>query len=244
VVAAVAIIAFIALDLRGGSPVEDAVAAVNKAVAVTAASAERSGAAAVRITHKGEPWAGGTIRWNGDDLALANDMPDRQGRVGVGFLLVDGMMYGREDEGWVELGSPDSIDPDTGTTPDEYLAAVRDDVGGVTLRRVTVGMTGLTSTELDDGSTAYRGAVRANVIARETGFKEGESIRVLPFGYVAHGRAEEPSALLDAALTVGADGVVREINVTWPGWSYTVSYSGLGETPAPTAPENAKPLRR
>jgi hypothetical protein len=67
---------------------------------------------------------------------------------------------------------------------------------------------------------------------------------VLPFGYVAHGKAKDPSAQLDAAITVGADGVVRELAVTWPGWTYAVSYSGLGSTAAPEAPENARPLPR
>jgi hypothetical protein len=80
-------------------------------------------------------------------------------------------MYGvdPEDGGWVVLGSPDSIDPDSGTTPDEYLAAVREDVDGTTLRRMTDGMSGLTTRQLDDGSTVYGGSVAAGLIARETG---------------------------------------------------------------------------
>ena len=49
-------------------------------------------------------------------------------------------------------------------------------------------------------------------------------------------------------MTVGAHGVVREIAVTWGSgasrWSFRVTYSGLGTTPAPTAPANAEPLRR
>jgi hypothetical protein len=44
-----------------------------------------------------------------------------------------------------------------------------------------------------------------------------------------------------------ADGIVREISVTWgtsaSAWTYTVTYSGLGETAAPVAPTNARPLR-
>jgi hypothetical protein len=46
--------------------------------------------------------------------------------------LVDGTLYGIDDQGdgWVVLGDPASIDPDTGTTPDEYLAAVRQDITG------------------------------------------------------------------------------------------------------------------
>ena len=43
--------------------------------------------------------------------------------------------------------------------------------------------------------------VAAGQIARETGFKEGEAIRVFSFGYVAHGAAADPASLLDTAVT-------------------------------------------
>jgi hypothetical protein len=99
---------------------------------------------------------------------------------------------------------------------------------------------------LDDGSTVYAGTVPAGLIARETGFKEGESIRVFPFGLVAHDEAADPASLLATTITAGSDGVVREIAVTWgagaSGWRYTVTYSGLGTTPAPRAPANARSL--
>jgi hypothetical protein len=120
---------------------------------------------------------------------------------------------------------------------------VREDVGGRTLRRIGDAMTGLTTTHLTDGSTEYGGTVPAGVIARESGFKEGRPIRVLPFGYVAHDEAADPAARIAAAVTVGADGIVREIAATWGSWTYTVAYSGLGSTPAPVAPANARPLR-
>ena len=254
--AAAAVAVFLTVGGPGTGPgVANAAAAVRKAATVTAAAAERSGTAVVRIDHNGEAWAGTTVRWHGEDMAKEDmapprDVPKRPGRAGSRFLLVDGTMYGidPDDGGWVVLGSPDSIDPDSGTTPDEYLAAVREDVGGATLRRITDGMTGLTTRQLDDGSTVYSGTVAAGLIARETGFKEGEAIRVLPFGYVAHDEAANPEAPLQAAVTVGAHGVVREIAVTWGSgasrWSFRVTYSGLGTTPAPTAPANAEPLRR
>ena len=57
----------------GGADVEDAAAAVQQAAAVTAASAERSGTAVVRITQGDELWAAKTIRWNGDDLSLSDE---------------------------------------------------------------------------------------------------------------------------------------------------------------------------
>lgn len=251
--AVAAFAAFLTVGWPGpGAGVENAAAAFRKAATVTAASAERSGTAVVRITHGGELWAGSTLRWHGGDLAVSHDAPQRPGgRAGSELLLVDGTLYGVEPrEGglvWVIFGSPKSIDPDSGTTPDEYLAAVRVDVGGVTLRRFTSAMTGLTTTRLDDGSTVYRSTVAAGLIAPETGFKEGKRIRVLPFGYVAHDEAEDPAAPLDTAVTVGADGVVREITVTWgtgaSAWRYTVAYSRLGATRSLVAPANARPLR-
>jgi hypothetical protein len=155
------------------------------------------------------------------------------------------MMYGHDPahEGWVEVGPVSSIDPGSGTTPTEQLDAIREDVGGTTLRRITSGMSGLTATRLADGSTVYSGTFRAGLLARETGFKEGQAIRVFPFGYVAHGAAANPRSRLDTAVTVGSDGVIREIAVAWGTWTYTVAYSELGSTPALAAPADATSLR-
>ena len=226
----------------GGPGVDDAAAVVNKAAAVTADAAERSGTAVVRITHDGELWAGSTIRWHDGDLSVSRDTPDRRGRAGAHLLLVGGTLYGFDDGHWVIFGDPANIDPGSGTTPDEYVAAVREDVGGVTLRRIAGRVSGLTVSRPGNGSTVYRGKIAAGVIARETGFKDGEAIRVLPFGYVAHDEAANASALLDVAVTVGADGVVRQISVSWGTWDYTVTYGGLGSAPALAAPKNARDL--
>ena len=67
---------------------------------------------------------------------------------------------------------------------------------------------------------------------------------MLPFGYVAHDAAADPASLLDTSITVGAEGVIRKLAVTWGTWTYTVTYDGLGSTPAPAAPADAKQLRR
>jgi hypothetical protein len=235
--------------LAVGSPgdeggVENAAAAVKRAATATAASADRSGTAVVRITHDGEFWAGTTIRWNDGDIAASRARPERDGRAGDQFRVVDGTFYGIDpvDGGWVDQGSTANIDPDSGTTPDEALAAVLEDVEGVTLRRLGDSMTGLTTTRLGDGSIVYAGTVPAGQIARESGFKEGERIRVFPFGYVAHDEAADPTAALDTAITVGEDGLIRELAVTWGTWTYTVRYSDLGTTAAIVAPKNAKSL--
>lgn len=239
--AAAAVAAFILVGSPGG---ENATAAFERATTLTAASAEQSGTAVVRITHDDALWAGTTIRWTGDDLSLKSDLPGRGNRPGSAMLIVDGIVYGVEPRwGWVAFGPPSNIDADSGTTPAEYLAAVREDTGGRTLRRLTGGMTGLTTDERADGSIVYRGRVPAGLIARETGFKEGQALRVLPFGYVAHDQAADPTSPLDTAVTVGPEGVVSKLAVSWGTWNYTVSYSGLGATPAPVAPANVRSLR-
>jgi hypothetical protein len=234
-------------DFGGGRGVESATAAFQQAATLTAAAAERSGTADVRITHNGEQWAGSFIRWNGDDISIARERPSPLRKVGDEMRVVDGVLYGLDHRGeWLAMGSPRNIDPDSGTTPDEYLAAVRADVGGVTLQRFTTSMRGLTRTSRDDGSEVYAGTVAAGLIAPETGFKEGQAIRVFPFGYVAHDEAANPNSQLDVAVTVGSEGVVREIKVTWgtpaSSWVYTVAYSALGATAAPAAPPNTKSL--
>jgi hypothetical protein len=248
VVVAAATAALVAIgDLGGGAGVENATAAFRQAATLTAAAAERSGTADIRITHNGDEWAGSFIRWNGNDISIARERPSPPRKIGDEMRVVDGILYGVDHTGgWLAMGSPRNIDPDSGTTPDEYLAAVREDVGGVTLQRFTANMRGLTRTSLDDGSAVYGGTVAAGLIAPETGFKEGQAIRVFPFGYVAHDEAANPNSQLDLAVTVGPEGVVREIRVTWgtpaSSWVYTVVYSALGATEAPAAPPNARDL--
>jgi hypothetical protein len=244
----------VAVALAGiGSPgsgsgvvgVQNAAAAVRQAATLTAVSAERSGTATVRITHDGELWAARTVSWNGDDLSLEETSLGRDGLPGRELRVVDGIMYEPDPEapGWLRLGSTDTIDPGSGTTPAEYLAAVREDVGGTTLRRLSDGIAGLTARSLDS-STVYSGTVQAGLIARKTGFKEGQAIRLLPFGYVAHDEAADPRSSLQAAVTVDANRVVREIAVSWGTWRYAVIYSALGATPAPVVPADVHGLKR
>jgi hypothetical protein len=191
---------------------------MKKAATLTAASADQSGSATVRMTHDGQLWTHKVVRWHGDDLEITDESPGGSSS-GLPLLVVNGMMYGHDPdhEGWVQVGPVSSIDPGSGTTPTDILAAVREDMGGGTLRRITGAMTagGLTTTNQLDGSTVYRGNVPAGQIARQTGFKEGQAIRVFPFGYVAHDAAADPRSLLDTAVTAGPDGVIREIAVTW-----------------------------
>jgi hypothetical protein len=239
---AVAVAAFLVGGSPGGGGLRSASAAVRHAAATTSEAGTDSGTAVVSITHDGEAWAGKTVAWHGDDISITEGV----GR-GRAMLVVDGVLYGYEEPiGWLAMGDPSSIDPDSGTTPDEYRAATLQDTDGTTLRRITDAITGLTTTPGDDGSTVYSGSVAAGEIATEAGTKGSEPLRVFPWGYVAHDAAADPGAMLDIAVTVDADGVISRIAVHWgtdaSSWRYTVIYRDLGSTPAITAPEHARSL--
>jgi hypothetical protein len=108
-------------------------------------------------------------------------------------------------------------------------------------------MVDLTTSQTEDGSTVYGGQVPAGALARETGVKEGETIRVLPYGYVAHDEAADPDSLVDVSIEVGAGGTIGEILVTWGGastWSYKLSFSDLGSTAPLEKPASFTPCSR
>jgi hypothetical protein len=225
-----------------GTPNLAPAAALQQAVTVSAGAADASGSVTVEITRDGIVWAAKTVRWNGDDLSVVDAGSTRPGRGEL--RVVGGTMYSpdpKTPDAWIELGSPDSVDPGSGTTPDDYLEAVREDAGGTTLRRITEAMADLATHMTDDGSTVYAGQVAAGELARRTGFKEGAPLRVLPYGYVAHDEAADPASLIAVTITVAADGSIREIAAAWGGphqWSYRLTFSELGTTPPPVAPDN------
>jgi predicted small lipoprotein YifL len=247
-----AVIAVVVTLAAVGSPVGPLAVppaeAMQQAVNASAAAADESGTVEIEITQDGELWVWKTVTWNGTDLSVSSDDPSQVGRGDL--LVVDGVMYGPDPHvagGWIELGRPESVDPDSGTTPDEFLLAVREDAGGATLQRITADMTDLTTSQTEDGSTIYLGKVPAGAVARESGLKEGESVRVLPYGNVAHDAASNPYSLIDISIIVGADGTISELQATWGGvssWSYRLTFSDLGSTAPLEKPANVKPCTR
>jgi hypothetical protein len=221
-------------------------AAMERAVAHSATAADKSGIVRIELTQDGALWATETVHWNGDNVSLSDQQPTRSGGD---LLLVDGMVYAKDlpdaPEQWHAIGSPDSFEPDSGTTPTQFLAAAREDAGGSTLRRITAAMTDLITVAGQDGSTVYRGHVAAGELARETGFKEGQAIRVLPYGYVAHDDASDPSSPIAMTITVGADTTIHSIVAAWGGsstWVYGLTFTELGSASQLTAPADAMPF--
>lgn len=97
------------------------------------------------------------------------------------------------------MGSPENIDPDSGTTPLQILVAVREDTAGDTFDRITGGMTDLQTQTGEDGSVTYSGRVAAGLVAVEEDYKDGGNLRVLSYGFVANDAAN-PASQLDVRL--------------------------------------------
>lgn len=118
---AAAAAAALTISSLGGSPgVEDAAAAVKKVALVTAASAERSGTARVRIMHGGALWAGKTVRWHGASISISGEPVGPSRRVGDELLVVDGLVYGPDPEvegGWLEMAARPTPTPTAGRLP-------------------------------------------------------------------------------------------------------------------------------
>lgn len=245
VTAAATVVVLVVASPFGSSPISPA-AAMQQAASATAVAADASGTVTVRIDKDGALWSSKTVRWSGGDVSITAGEPTPSS--GGELRLVGGMMYAQEEPGvWIELGPPGSVDPDSGTTPTEYLWTVKEDAGGATFERITGAMTDLSTSAADDGATVYSGTVPAGVLARETGFKEGSAIRVLPYGYVAHDAAADAAAPIAVRITVGADGTIGEIVAEWGGgsaWTYRLTFTGLGSTPPPSVPADVRPLRR
>jgi len=237
VVAAVALVALITtLWPATGGGVQNAYAAVERAGTATAAAARRSGTVIVLITHDGRTWASESVRWNGGSASVSG--------TGVGspgdLLFVDGVLFTRTDGGWT-IVNKDGL---SSYMVQRYVGPALKGMSSSTFRRIVGGIHDLRIQHGQDGTTIYSGREAAAVITSDP--HTGERIRVLPFGFVAHGAAANPASILDISLTVGSDGIIQRIVATWgtgaSAWGFTVEYAHLGATPAITAPNGLHTL--
>ena len=168
--------------------------------------------------------------WNSGNASVACS--------GVGscgdLLFVDRLLFTKADGRWtiVDKGGL------SGYIYQRYVGPALQSMSPSMFRRITRGMQDLKIHRGRDGATVYTGREAAGVLTRDPG--TGERIRVLPFGFIAHGKAANPASLLNVALTVGSDGIIRRIAVDWgagtSAWTYTVAYSNMGRTAPITAP--------
>jgi hypothetical protein len=221
----------VALTLSGAAPAS-AYAAAKKAVAATSAGALDSGTMTLNrwphsSTREGSPSMVATIRWNGDDLAIASAGEGRPLPGFVQLLLVGGGVYvQRADGSWLRFASEADLAPPlyAGT-----VQAARSLAAGSRAAQIIASAYGLQKTVQPDGSTVYSGTIPASN-PPEVDPRDDTATPIMLPGFGPGGALQ---------LAVGNDGLVTQMSETASppavgAWS--IEYSQLGSTPAITPP--------
>ena len=255
---AAAIVAAVLL-LGGGNPnltpSPDLAAEAARKAAVDTTAAAKSGVIETVLLIDGEAQVMNKISWNGDDLSLLVQN-DEQRQI----RYVDGLYYetsgysvpiaigdsGPVDQ-WIHITSFDN--DGTGTmagsaieqpAPAEWLTAARTDLAGDGLTELVSGAQGYTQAANTDGSVSYSATTTVAAIQ-----SQDWSLSGLPMANQPSFKVLDTSTPVAVTVTVGADGLIRELKLDWTGdlpgeafaWSYKTTYSQLGTAPVITAPD-------
>jgi hypothetical protein len=237
------------LTLSAASP-PSAYAAATKALAATTAAA--SGTETATVVNGSSSYTLDTTRWNGTGIAMM-----RGQRSGLGsdrqLLLVGGGVYVQSAGGtWLHYASASDVGPKLG--PIVQLA--RSNAAGNMAEHILTLATGLQRTTQPDGTTIYTGTIPDDNGGPGLAPGDDELIQIIK----SLRSGNEPGAPdgyhdgLQLQMTVGADGLVEKVSLTFKqqhtgssannGTStWTVTYSQLGSTPPITAPGTATPAQ-
>jgi hypothetical protein len=215
----------VGLTLSAAAP-ESAFAAAKKAIAASSAGAVDSGTMTLlRTTADGSTVTVITVRWNGDDIAIAS----AEGLPGFDqLLLVAGGVYVQRAAGsWLHYATNADLDPllYAGT-----VQAARDLAAGSRAAQIIASAYGLQKTAQPDGSTVYSGTIAPSNRAEVAPSNDTASPPLMLPGFGPGGTFQ---------LVVGSDGLVRQMSETaspplTDAWR--IEYSQLGSTPPITPP--------
>jgi hypothetical protein len=186
------------------------------------------------------------FKWHGDDMSLVvgtkDSMEDRTNES----RFVGGRYYEEYDKSapddpqprptiWVRWPA-DSKDGPGQDDPGQWVDAARGDVTGSNLRRIIEATKGLKQHENADGSTTYSGTATAGAI-------KSDSLGVAGLPSISRPviKVRDPQTPCAVSVTVGADGLIREVRCSYETdggtWEYRSVYSKLGEAGAISAPD-------
>jgi hypothetical protein len=240
----------IGLTLSAASP-SGASAAAARALAATAAAP--SGTMTTTVLHAGVTRTTDATRWNGDDIAFSTGF-DQFPQL----LLIGGGMYVQTSDGtWLHYANASDVGPKPlgGLT---HIA--QDNIAGTTAQQILALATDVKQTAQSDGTTVYSGTIPSSNI--NAGNDPGNNAIIsmilaaqkrtdMMFGA---GKGDAPGSSmqgdLQLAMSVGGDGLVRQVSVTFQGqdtgsatvddtYTWSVAYSQLGSTPPITAPASS-----
>jgi hypothetical protein len=243
----------LALIVSAASP-SAASAAARRALAATAAAP--SGTLTTTVLHAGDTRTVESARWNGNDIAFSpEDGPIPQ------LLLIGGGVYVQTSDGsWWHYAKASDVGP----KPLGGLAQLaQETIAGTTPQQILALATGVQKTEQPGGSTVYTGTIPASSLnpATVTGNDAitsmilGAQKRTDIMSGAGSNQGGPPGAGpsdLQLQMSVGADGLVKQVNVTFqqPGasspadgtYTWSVTYSQLGNTPQIAPPANSTDL--
>jgi hypothetical protein len=230
-------------------------AAARRALAATAAAP--SGTLTTTVLHAGTTQTVEGARWNGNDIAYSPE-----GGPVPQLLLIGGGMYVQTTDGsWWHYTNASDVGP----KPLGGLAQLaQETIAGTTPQQILALATNVQKTEQPDGGTLYTGTIPASSLnpATVTG---NDAITSMILG--AQKRTDIMSGAvpnqggtpgsgpsdLQLQMNVGADGLVKQVSVTFqqPGtgspaadstYTWSVTYSQLGNTPQITPPASSTDL--
>ncbi len=249
VLAAATVATVLGLTLSAASP-SGASAAAARALAATAAAP--SGTMTTTVLHGGVARTIDVTRWNGHDIAFSPGLGGiRQ------LLLIGGGMYVQTSDGtWLHYADASSVGP---KPLGGLMQLAQDNIGGTTAQQILALATHVQKTAQSDGSTVYTGTIPSSSIV--AGNDPGNNAIIsmilgaqkrtdMMFGA---GKGDGPDGQLNdlqLRMSVGGDGLVEQVSVTFQGqdagssagdgtYTWSVTYSQLGSTPPITAPLNS-----
>lgn len=243
----------VGLTATGASP-PTADAAAKKALTATAAAG--SGTITGAVSHDGSSYTLDTTRWNGDAIAVTRGDQSDLG-PNQALTLIDGAAYVEQADGtWLYYASESGVGPKVGP----MIELAHDNVAGNAADQILALATGLTQSSQPDGTTVYTGTIPNLDMDPGVAPTDDAILRIitnLRTGNDAIGPQKEfaPAGYhngLQLQMTVGPDGLVRQISLTFQqqdtgsatsdgNYTWMVTYSQLGTTPLITAPATSTP---
>jgi len=247
--AAATVAVVLGLTVSAASP-SGASAAARRALAATAAAP--SGTMTTTVLHGGVTRAIDATRWNGSDIAFSTGFDEFPQ-----LLLIGGGMYVQTSDGtWLHYANASDVGPKP-LGGLEQLA--QDNIAGTTAQQILALATQVQKTVQSDGTTVYTGTIPNSSI--NAGNDPGNNAIIsmilgaqkrtdMMFGA---GTGDAPGGQLNdlqLQMSVGGDGLVNQVSVTFQGqdtgssaadgtYTWTVTYSQLGNTSPITAPASS-----
>jgi hypothetical protein len=230
-------------------------AAARRALAATAAAT--SGTLRTTVLHAGTTQTVEGARWSGNDIAFSPE----DGPIPQLLLIGSGMYVQTSDGAWWHYANASDVGP----KPLGGMAQLaQETIAGTTPQQILALATGVQKTEQPDGSTLYTGTIPSSSLnpATVTG---NDAITSMILG--AQKRTDMMSGAepnqggtpgtgpsdLQLQMSVGADGLVKQVSVTFQQqgsspsaadgtYTWSVAYSQLGSTPPITPPASSTDL--